>query len=249
MLQDWNTAGELARAWSAEPRTNLPNGNSELGSARGERVLDPEALIYRPCRSATTSGRARTKHWVLRFERRRPKFTEPLMGWTGDDDPQAQVEISFPDLNSAMSYAERQGLSFRVLPAGSSAEGPYGQAVKAMFRAYLNFAWDRAANVGSHEASDPELDRALVSPAAVFRSPNQVADHPWLDRRSKEAILQQWAWDEYLAELATSEAVPDGPPSRLAEVKAARARLDQARASNVVLTFAGSGRGGELTGV
>jgi hypothetical protein len=71
-------------------------------------------VIYRPARSAMTSGRRRTKHWILRFERRRPQYIEPLMGSTADDDPVADVELRFDSLRSAIRYAERQGLSYRV---------------------------------------------------------------------------------------------------------------------------------------
>jgi hypothetical protein len=44
------------------------------------------ACIFKPSRSATTSGKAGTKGWRLRFERRTAPFIEPLMGWTGGDD-------------------------------------------------------------------------------------------------------------------------------------------------------------------
>jgi hypothetical protein len=61
-----------------------------------------------------TSGKANTRHWKLRFERRTPPFIEPLMGWTGGDDPLTQVELIFPTRESAVAYAERQGFTFIV---------------------------------------------------------------------------------------------------------------------------------------
>ena len=75
---------------------------------------DAVAVIYRPARSAMTSGKANTRHWKLRFERRTPPFIEPLMGWTGGDDPLTQVELTFPTREAAVGYAERQGLTFIV---------------------------------------------------------------------------------------------------------------------------------------
>lgn len=75
---------------------------------------DAVAVIYRPARSAMTSGKANTRYWKLRFERRTPPFIEPLMGWTGGDDPLTQVELTFPTRESAVAYAERQGLTFIV---------------------------------------------------------------------------------------------------------------------------------------
>jgi len=74
-----------------------------------------QARIFRRERSVTTSGTARTRQWVLRFERRTPSFIEPLMGWTGGDDTlAAQVELTFGSRDEAVAYAERQGLAYRV---------------------------------------------------------------------------------------------------------------------------------------
>jgi hypothetical protein len=61
-----------------------------------------------------TSGKGRTRKWVLSFERRTPPFIEPLMGWTGGDDTMAQVELCFPTRAAAVAFAERQGLNYRV---------------------------------------------------------------------------------------------------------------------------------------
>jgi hypothetical protein len=72
------------------------------------------AVIYRPARSAMTSGMAGTRDWKLRFERRTPPFIEPLKGWTGGDDTLPQIELTFPTLESAVAYATRQGLSYIV---------------------------------------------------------------------------------------------------------------------------------------
>jgi hypothetical protein len=75
---------------------------------------DAVARIYRPARSAMTSGKARTRRWLLRFDRRRPPFVEPRMGWTGGDDTLTQVELAFPTREAALAYARRQGLAYVV---------------------------------------------------------------------------------------------------------------------------------------
>jgi hypothetical protein len=67
----------------------------------------------------------------------------------------------------------------------------------------------------------PDLDQAFVSPASVFGSPHDVVRHPLLTIDCKREILQRWAWDEYLLDLAEAEGLPEGEPSRLDEVKAA----------------------------
>jgi ETC complex I subunit-like protein len=61
-----------------------------------------------------TSDTRGAAHWVLRFERSLPLYLEPLMGWTADDDPIADVELKFGSLNSAIRFAERQGINYRV---------------------------------------------------------------------------------------------------------------------------------------
>jgi hypothetical protein len=75
---------------------------------------DAHAVIYRPARSARTSGTARARDWKLRLERRSPPFIEPLMGWTAGDDTLNQVELSFSSLEAAIAYARRQGLQYTV---------------------------------------------------------------------------------------------------------------------------------------
>jgi len=72
-----------------------------------------------------------------------------------------------------------------------------------------------------------ELNRALVNPAAVFRSPEGVVRHPLLSLACKREILWRWAWDEYLLDLALADGMPEGEPSQLAEVKAALRHLGQ----------------------
>ncbi|WP_420889866.1 NADH dehydrogenase ubiquinone Fe-S protein 4 [Ensifer aridi] len=46
---------------------------------------------------------------------------DPLLGFTGGKDTLQQVKLRFPTLDSAIQYAERQGLRYRVWPAESEA--------------------------------------------------------------------------------------------------------------------------------
>jgi hypothetical protein len=72
---------------------------------------------------------------------------------------------------------------------------------------------------------EPDPERALVNPGAVFASPDEVVRHPKLTLARKRRILWNWAWDEHLVEVAQGEGMPEGPPSRLDEVRAALRRL------------------------
>ena len=71
----------------------------------------------------------------------------------------------------------------------------------------------------------PNLERALINPAGVFGSPDEVVLHPLLSHACKREILGRWAWDELLIEIAHSEGMPGGPPSRLGDVKEALRQL------------------------
>src|SRR3712207_8760670 len=72
------------------------------------------ARIYKPARSATQSGLARTKHWLLVFEQDKPREIEPLMGWTSSGDTRQQVKLWFDTKEEAVAYAEREGIAYRV---------------------------------------------------------------------------------------------------------------------------------------
>ena len=77
------------------------------------------------------------------------------------------------------------------------------------------------------QAGLPDLERALINPAAVFDTPRMVLRQPRLMAGCKREILRRWAWDEYLKEVAASEGMAEGEPSRLDEVKAALLSMDE----------------------
>jgi DNA-directed RNA polymerase omega subunit len=252
--------------WKDRRHTNPPpidrsalNGQGEAASAN-ERFKPPRApgsvfphdavaRIYRPARSPMTSGKARTKEWMLRFDPRTPPFIEPLMGWTASDDTLTQVELTFPTREAAIAYAERQGFAYVVedgnhtmdVPHLHRASGkPREERAQALYEdalsACLWFAWLKACYGRCDQPRPPDLERALIDPAAVFRAPVDVVDHPDLSYVCKREILSRWAWDEYLLELASDEAMPEGNArSRLHEVKCALLALEEARRDGLLV--------------
>jgi hypothetical protein len=94
--------------------TDIGHNRGPMWLSKASSPTDAVAVIRRPGRSVMTSGRRRTRKWTLSFERRTPTFIDPLMGWTGGDDTMVQVNLCFPTRATAVSFAERQGLSYRV---------------------------------------------------------------------------------------------------------------------------------------
>jgi hypothetical protein len=75
---------------------------------------DMSARIYLPAKTATQSGNARTRQWILEFEPETPREIDPLMGWTSSSDMKSQIRLRFGDRDEAIAYAQRQGLAYRV---------------------------------------------------------------------------------------------------------------------------------------
>ncbi|OBX18687.1 ETC complex I subunit [Erythrobacter sp. QSSC1-22B] len=72
------------------------------------------ARIYQRAKSAMQSGKARVDEWVLEFEQSEARHADPLMGWTGSGDTQAQVQLNFASKDDASAYAAKHGIAARV---------------------------------------------------------------------------------------------------------------------------------------
>ncbi len=73
------------------------------------------ARIYQPARSATQSGSARSRHWLLEFAPASAREVDPLMGWTSSADTQSQVRLRFDSREAAEAYARQHGIEVTVL--------------------------------------------------------------------------------------------------------------------------------------
>ena len=74
------------------------------------------ARIYQRSKNAMQSGKSRFGEWVLEFESARRKRPDPLTGWSGGADPQEQVRLTFPTVDAAKAYAERNGIDYHLVP-------------------------------------------------------------------------------------------------------------------------------------
>jgi hypothetical protein len=108
---------------------------------------------------------------VLEFEPSSPPEIEPLMGWIGSRDPFAHIRLRFPDRQSAIQFAERQGWPYvvqdspvrRVRPKNYADALRYGLA-DAITRAER--PWDGSVSI----ADRPEAQGADIG-AGVLMSP------------------------------------------------------------------------------
>jgi len=75
------------------------------------------AIIYKPTRSASQSGKANHNHWLMRFVHDGTRKIEPVMGWTSTKDMMQEVIMRFVSLDSAMKYAKKNNIEYEVTPA------------------------------------------------------------------------------------------------------------------------------------
>ncbi|MCT4579136.1 MULTISPECIES: ETC complex I subunit [Donghicola] len=73
------------------------------------------ARIYRPAKTAMSSGTAKSKEWILEFVQASAREVDPLMGWTSSADTQSQVKLRFSTKEAAMEYAEEHGIDAQVI--------------------------------------------------------------------------------------------------------------------------------------
>jgi len=69
------------------------------------------ARIYQRPKNAMQSGRALTDQWLLEFDPAEARRPDPLMGWAGSGDTQAQVVLKFGSADEAKAYAEKHGIA------------------------------------------------------------------------------------------------------------------------------------------
>jgi ETC complex I subunit conserved region len=95
------------------------------------------ARIYQPAKTAMQSGTAKTTHWVLEFGQDVGQVIDPLMGWTGSTDTQAQVRLRFDTRAEAVAYAAEKGWDYDLTE-------PQARKPNIRQRGYgENFATDR----------------------------------------------------------------------------------------------------------
>ena len=70
--------------------------------------------IYQPRKTATQSGRAKTREWLVEFERQNPPKNDSLMGWIGQGDTSNQVKMRFSTREAAIEFCKKRKLDYQV---------------------------------------------------------------------------------------------------------------------------------------
>lgn len=243
-VQSFDVPNSTMTSTRADNDNSLHSGGPPSPVRRSAFPEEAVARIFKPSRSVMTSARTRPD-WRLVFERRTAPFIEPLMGYTGGKDTLIQVELSFPTLEAAIRYAERQGLRYVVQGARSPSRGDTAheqgsrekKAFSEMVWSRLQLAWLQASH--GYVAGAPALQQAVLSePEAFYASPMEVVQDPVLAPDEKLTVLKNWAWNEYLIDLATAEGMPENArPARLHDVELALLALE----SNITVANVNAG--------
>ncbi len=73
------------------------------------------AIIYKPTRSASQSGKAATEKWLLKFVHNGTRKIEPVMGWTSSRDMMQEVILKFNSQQEAEAYARKNNIEYQLI--------------------------------------------------------------------------------------------------------------------------------------
>jgi len=73
-----------------------------------------KAKIYKPSKTATQSGKGKTKNWILKYESRYG-VTNPLMGWETSVDTMGEVILEFTTKDKAIEYAKNNKIQYELV--------------------------------------------------------------------------------------------------------------------------------------
>ena len=73
------------------------------------------ARIYKPCKTAMQSGKAKTKDWLLEYISS-DRSVDDIMGWTSSSDMYAsEVKLYFATREEAIAYADKNGILYDLI--------------------------------------------------------------------------------------------------------------------------------------
>lgn len=73
-----------------------------------------KAIIYKPSKTSTQSGRKNTQKWILTYLTALPQKADSLIGWVGSGSTLNQLKLKFSSKEKAIDYATQNGLFFEI---------------------------------------------------------------------------------------------------------------------------------------
>ncbi len=71
--------------------------------------------IYRPAKTAMSTGRANTQYWVLEYLEEKTQYIEPVMQWTASTSTKPQVSLNFPTKEEAIQFALKNEWTYKII--------------------------------------------------------------------------------------------------------------------------------------
>lgn len=97
--------------------------------------------IYRPAKSAMTSGQGNAREWVLDFVAESARRADPLMGWTSTTDTRSQTRLRFETKEEAVAFAKKHGLPYHLSDPHPRAANIRPKGYGANFSSERRQAW------------------------------------------------------------------------------------------------------------
>ena len=76
--------------------------------------MKQKAKIYQPTKTAMQSGKARTKFWILEFNKSNSN-KDFVMGWTSSSNTDEQIKLKFETQEHAITYAKENNIQFDLI--------------------------------------------------------------------------------------------------------------------------------------
>ena len=70
--------------------------------------------IFKPAKTAMSSGRGNTQKWILQYEAANSQYIEPVMQWTASNTTQSQVSLKFETKEEAIAFAEKNNWKYDI---------------------------------------------------------------------------------------------------------------------------------------
>lgn len=77
-----------------------------------------KARIYKCPQKTTQSGKVRSHRWILNYGQSSPRMHDPLTGWVGCKDTQAEVKLVFATQEQAIRYAKNHSIAYDLEEPG-----------------------------------------------------------------------------------------------------------------------------------